>query len=667
MKRLFLTAAASALLSLGAGLPAFAEGDHVITMQQADIRAFIDDVAMVTGRTFLVDPRVQGKVTISSEQSLSPSEVFAVFKDVMRVHGYTLIRTSSGAYRITLIQGAAQDAPFVQNTGFNSQFATTVVKLNQSDASDVAKLVKPVMNAQGILTANTGGKVIVITDYPENLNKAREIIAAVDVSDSVMETISFENISANDAAEAIKNIAGARASYQVVAVPNTNSIILDGPAADIARIRPILRDMDASGRSEPSPVSVVALRFADGAELIELLGTLLPAYEKEGEPSPTVAYEAGSNSLVISASSETQAALSGIISQLDVRRPQVLVEAIIVEISDTAASELGVQLILGGVDGANVPFFSTNFSQQPTNLLALSGAVVGDSLGLDESVSSGLQSSAVNSLLGLTGGSAGGIASSNDILFGAIVDAIETDENSNILSTPFVTTLDNAPARFVVGQEIPITIGQTLDATTSSVFTTFDRQEVGIKLDVLPQISEGDVIRLEITQEVSSIAGAVSTLDTDFILNTREIETTVLANDGEIIVLGGLIQDDEQFDVEKIPVLGDVPLLGGLFRAKSDSRVRTNLMVFLRPTIIRTAEDIRPLTAQRWNYLSGEDIAQTGRTISKLDSFYPEQSGNGLQDGLQNGGQSFTPSNGPSNGSLNGSSNRSGQIIYGGQ
>lgn len=627
MKRFLLTAAASALLSLGTGPGAVAAGDHVITMQQADIRAFIDDVAMVTGRTFLVDPRVQGKVTISSEQSLSPSEVFAVFKDVMRVHGYTLIRTASGAYRISLVQGAAQDAPFVENTGFTSQFATTVVKLTQADAANVAKLVKPVMNPQGILTANTGGKVIVITDYPENLSKAREIIAAVDVSDNVLETITFENISAGDAADAIKSIAGTRASYQLVAIPNTNSVIFEGPTADIARIKPILRQMDDGGLSSRGAVSVMPLRYADGAELIQLLDSLLPAYEKEGEPRPSVAYEVGSNSLVISASPETQAALSGIIRQLDVRRPQVLVEAIIVEISDTAARELGVQLIVSGVNGSNVPFFSTNFSQQSTNMLTLAGAVAGEGLGLDEATTSTLQSSAVNSLLGLDGGSAGGVGTSNDVLFGAILDAIETDENSNILSTPFVTTLDNAPARFVVGQEIPITTGQTLDASTSSVFTTFDRQEVGIKLDVLPQISEGDVIRLEITQEVSSIAGAVSTLDTDFILNTREIETTVLANDGEIIVLGGLIQDDEQFDVEKIPVLGDVPLLGKLFKAESNSRVRTNLMVFLRPTIIRTAEDMRPLTAQRWNYLRGEDVTQSGKAVSKLDSFYPELSG----------------------------------------
>jgi len=336
----------------GISAPSYAAGDHLITMQQADIRAFINDVSMVTGNTFIVDPRVQGKVTISSEQSLSKGEVFEVFKDVMRVHGYTLVRTATGEYRVTLIQGAAQDAPFTEGNGFNGRFATTVIKLTTADAAEAARLIKPVMHSQGQLTANPGGNVLVITDFPENLRKAREIIKALDVRDSVIETIRLTNLSAIDAEEALKILGGPKPSYRVVAIPGANSVIIEGSFAEVAKLKPIIQSMDVGGASPRGAVSVVPLRFANGDSIIELLNTLLPAYQREGQPIPTVAYEPGSNTLVISASGETQAALEQIIRRLDVRRPQVLVEAIIVEISDTTAKELGVEFALAGLNGA---------------------------------------------------------------------------------------------------------------------------------------------------------------------------------------------------------------------------------------------------------------------------------------------------------------------------
>ncbi|WP_371395732.1 secretin N-terminal domain-containing protein [Fretibacter rubidus] len=619
MKSVLKAALMAGVMCLGGLTPAAAQSGHVITMQDADIRAFIDDVSMVTGKTFLVDPRVQGKVTISSDETLSSKEVFEVFKDVMRVHGYTATRTATGEYRITLLQGAAQDAPFVTGSGFNGQFATTVIRLENTDAAEAAKLLKPVLHSQGVLTANPGGRVVVITDFPENLRKAREIVNAMDSDGMVMETMRLNNITAIDAEEVITALAGVRPTYRAIAMPGSNSIILEGSAADIARLRPILSQMDAGGSAPRGAVSVVPLRFADGSSLIEILGTLLPAYQRDGQPQPTVAYEAGSNSLIISANGETQQALETVIRRLDVRRPQVLVEALIVEISDTAAKELGVQFALGGINGSAVPFIGSNFSRQAPNILALTGALAGNDLGLTESTRSALETSAINSLIGLDGGIAGGAGRSGDTLFSAIINALETDEESNILSTPFVTTLDNVPATFLVGQEIPITTGETLGDSNTNPFRTFDRKEVGIQLDVLPQISEGDVIRLEIEQEVSSIAGALTSVASDFVTNTRKISTTVLANDGEIIVLGGLIQDDEEVSLSKVPILGDAPGIGKLFQSKGKSRVRTNLMVFLRPTIIRNSRDAQPLTERRLNQIRREDMMQSGRTTSKLD------------------------------------------------
>lgn len=597
--------------------PLAAAQSHQITMQQADIRAFIDDVSMVTGKTFLVDPRVQGKVTISSDESLSKSEVFEVFKDVMRVHGYTLTRTETGEYRITLLQGAAQDAPFTAANGVNGRMATTVLKLNYEDAAAVAKLIKPVLHSQGIVSAAAGGKVLVVTDFPENIRKAREIVAAMDTNGRVIETVRLTNLTALDAEDALKALAGPRPTFKVVAMPGSNSLILEGEASELGRLKTVLSQMDAGGATPRGAVSVLPLRFADGGELIEMLNSLLPAYQREGQPTPTVAYDAGSNSLVISAAGETQQALETIIRRLDVRRPQVLVEAIIVEISDDAAQELGVQFALGGVNGNSVPFIGTNFSRSAPNILALTGALADQSLGLGSN--SSLETAAVNSLIGLDGGVAGGGGISNDTLFAAILTAIETDDNSNILSTPFVTTLDNVPATFLVGQEIPITTGESIGGANANPFRTFERIPVGIQLDVLPQISEGDVIRLEIKQEVSSIAGALSSVSSDFVTNKRSIGTTVLADDGEIIVLGGLIQDNEEINSSKVPILGDMPVVGALFRSKGKSRVRTNLMVFLRPTILRNGRDAKTATDKRLEQIRRADILQSGRTVSKLD------------------------------------------------
>ena len=620
LKRNILSAFSIAILACGSvSLPSYAAGDHLITMQQADIRAFINNVSIVTGKTFIVDPRVQGKVTISSEESLSPGEVFEVFKDVMRVHGYTLVRTATGEYRITLIQGAAQDAPFTSGGGVNGQFATIVIKLTDTDASAAARLIKPVMHSQGQLTANPGGNVLVITDFPENLRKAREIISALDTTDSRIETFQLANLSAIDAQEALQSLGGDKAGFRVVSIPGTNSLIIEGKAAEIEKLRPIISSMDVGSTTPRGAVSVVPLRFADGESIVELLATLLPAYEIEGQPQPTVAYEQGSNTLVISAPGETQAALETIIRRLDVRRPQVLVEAIIVEISDSAAKELGVEFAIAGLNGNSVPLLSTNFSRSAPNILGLAGVISGAADGFDAAE----QAAAVNSLVGLDGGIAGIGGVDNDTLYTAVVNALETDEDTNILSMPFVTTLDNVPATFLVGQEIPITTGESLLSGGNDInpFRTFDRQEVGIQLDVLPQISEGDVIRLEIKQEVSSISGALSALSGDFVTNKRSIETTVLANDREIIVLGGLLQDDEEIDLAKVPILGDIPVLGKVFQSKGKSRVKTNLMVFLRPTIIRTASDARPLTQIGLERMRLEDRRQSGRDVSKIDSF----------------------------------------------
>ena len=626
LRKLFVSSALALTVTAGVMMPAMAADDHIINMQDVDIKAFIENVGIVTGRTFVIDPRVNGKVNIVSEKPLNDAQVFAVFKEVLRVHGYTVVRAANGEYRVTLLQGSAQDAPFsASGNGINGQFSTTILRVPDGKAAEAARLIKPVMHSQGQVSANPDGDIVVVTDFAENLRKARAIVEAMGSGGSVREMVQLSQLSVLDAQDALNELGGTNAPYKVVALPATNSLILEGSAADVAELKNLLNSMDVAVPVKRGAVTVLPLRFADGEGLNTLIQSLLPTYTIEGQPAPTVAYDPGSNTLVISASPEVQESLEQIIRRLDQRRPQVLVEALIVEISDVAAKELGVQFALSGTEGSTVPLISSNFSRQAGNLLNVVGALGADDVGLSDGTQSAFETAAIGSIAGLDGGTFGIGGSSDDVLFGLIVNALETDEDSNILSTPFVTTLDNVPATFLVGQEIPITTGESLGTSNLNAFRTFERQEVGIQLDVLPQISDGDVIRLEINQIVSSISGVLTATSGDFVLNKREITTTVLANDREVIVLGGLIEDDEQITVAKVPILGDIPVVGKLFQSKGNSRNKTNLMVFLRPTIIRTALDAQSLTEERLNQIRAEDINQSGRTVSKIESFLEQQ------------------------------------------
>jgi general secretion pathway protein D len=319
----------------------------------------------------------------------------------------------------------------------------------------------------------------------------------------------------------------------------------------------------------------------------------------------------------------------------------VLVEAIIVEISDNAAKKLGVQLLLSGLGGSNIPFAVTNYSNANPNLLTVAGAVAAERLRTttttvngqvvtttqNSSVADALQEAAVNSVLGATGGIGGLAFRAGNAIFGAIINAVKSDSKSNILSTPSIMTLDNQEARILVGQEIPITTGEALSPNFDNQFRTVDRENVGITLEVLPQINAGGSIKLNLRQEVSSIAGPVSGRSSDLILNKREIETVITVDDGEIVGIGGLLDDNERRTIEKIPFLGDLPAIGNLFKSKSRSRAKTNLMVFIRPTILRSPADARAMTERRYGYIRGMQYLQNPDQEPTIDELVREYMG----------------------------------------
>jgi general secretion pathway protein D len=323
----------------------------------------------------------------------------------------------------------------------------------------------------------------------------------------------------------------------------------------------------------------------------------------------------GTNALIVAANPDVQRSLGELIRQLDTRPEQVLVEAIVVEIGNEAAKKLGVQFLLAGKDA---PFAATNYSNASPNILTIAGAIGAEELtrttttvngnttttGTSSALGDSLQEAAAASILSATGGFGGVVLDiGKNAVFGTIINAIAADTESNLLATPHIVTLNNQKAKFLVGQEVPVSTGEQLSANFENAFRTVQRQEVGIKLEVTPQVNAQGDVKLFLKQEVSSVAGPVSSRSNDLVLNKREFETTLTVGDGQLLAIGGLLNDDERRTIERIPLLSDIPLIGELFKSRSRSRSKTNLMVFIRPTILRSRQDGDRLTARRYDYV----------------------------------------------------------------
>ncbi len=631
-----MTLAASVLAPAGVAAPAaMAQETHILNMRNADIQELIQDVSSVTRTTFIVHPAVKGKVTVTSQTPLSEEEVFEVFLATLRVLNYTVIPTEQpGAYRIVPDSTAAEDIGVIGASGRPSdQFATEVIRLKYFNAVEAAKMVTPLVNGRGKVTANPDGNILIVVDYAGNIQRIRRILEEADRDDSVITTIRLNNMPAAEAARILnefndgnrRGAANAGASgVTAVAVESGNALLLRGEASQVTRMQALARELDSA--SEPSEtLRVVYLKHAVAADIVPTLEAVAASMARPGaqQASVTIPFDTATNALVLSAEPQTLNALTRVIDYLDIRRAQVQIEAIIVEVSDDAARELGLEFVLSGIN-SNVPFVSTSFTNSAPNILALSGAALLDEFGLDVDLDGNgeddinLGQQALESLLGVTGGTLGFAREFNDgTLFSAILNAVETDTESNLLSTPSVTTLDNEEARIFVGQEIPITTGSSLGDANNNPFVTTQRQDVGIELKVTPQISDDSVIRLSILQEVDSIAQTITNGTTDFITDKRSVETSVLADNGEIIVLGGLIEQDDAVIRQKVPLLGDIPILGRLFRNDSVTSSRTNLVVFLRPTILRSEQDVRSITNQRFEYINN----QTDNAGTNLNRF----------------------------------------------
>ena len=639
---------------------------HVLNLRDADIRAFIQDAARVTGRTFIIDPGVQGRVSVVTERPLSRSEYFELFLSTLRANGFVAVPASGGALRVQPVAGAAASAP-IGGRSSPSGFVTEILRVRNIDAAAAVETLRPLVSASGSITASRSS--IVISDFADNVARVRQVLRRIDVDTGVTRIVGLDNAGAREIAAALGELAPEGVS--VVAVDSSNAIALRGDGASVAQLTAIAEELDRRAASG-SEIRVVFLEHADAEQLLPVLQQLLGqaptqpttavrtrrsstsrdgTIEESSGPAPVLAsapsgtpslaarnavvtrFE-GANAIVISATPDVQRMLGEVVRQLDIRRQQVLVEAIIVEISDTAAQQLGVQLFLAGLRGSNIPFAVTNYSNITPNLGTIAGAIAARELGgTTTTVTTGTGSTttttsnggsdlidaAARELAGINGGVAGAAIRTGNAIFGAIVNAVRSDNQSNILSTPSIMTLDNQEARILVGQEIPITTGEALSDNFDNAFRTVQRQNVGITLEVRPQINAGGTIKLDLRQEVSSIAGPVSNDFQDLILNKRELETTITVDDGEIVGIGGLLDDNERRTLERVQVLGDIPIIGNLFRSRGRARGRTNLMVFIRPTILRSADDAREMSARRYDFVREHQLSANPRREPTID------------------------------------------------
>lgn len=604
---------------------------HVMNLKDVDISVLIDDVSAITGHTFVVHPSVRGRVTVSSQTPLTDREVFQVFLSTLRVHGFTAIPSRGGVYKVVPEQSASAEAALARSSVVGDQFETAVIRLRNFDATEAAKMIKPITNPQGQLTASASSNTLIVVDYAANISRVRKVIGEIDEDQSQTLTIPLINVSATEMAKTINGMKGngrGSAGFDVtaIAVESNNSLVVKGVVTDVIKVQKIINDLDVTNASDDSSLKVLSLKHSEAKDIAPILEVMGQRLAEQSSASstvkgvPKIAIYEPTNSLVVSATPMVLRQLERVVEELDKRRSQVLVEAIIVELSDNAARELGLEFVLGGANGSSsTPFAATNFTRTTPNVLSIAGALALDSDDFGETTSSSLQTAAINSLIGTAGGLLGvGGQTSDGTIFGAILNAVDTDVSSNVLSTPHLLTMDNEKASITVGQEVPITTGEALGTNNSNPFRTVERKPLGVTLEVEPQIGEGDSIKLNLRQEVSSIFDSI---DGDFITNNREINTTILADDGEIVVLGGLIQEEETLNIQKIPLLGDIPGLGRAFSSEGKTKKRTNLMIFLKPTIVRDAETMRRATDQKYRYIRKEQLAASRSERASLDVF----------------------------------------------
>jgi len=579
-----------------------AQETFLLNYQDVDIAKVTQDISKFSKKTLILDPRVKGRISIFSDSILSAEQVWDVYLRTIQVHGFAAL-SDGGVVRIVPENEATRDST---ESLSQSSIETKIFTLKNRAAGEILSQIKPITGRQSHLSSIPSINSILLVDKKSNIERIAQLLEKIDQNDSAaIKIIKLNNLSSVEAVRILDRLKAQNnpTINNFIAVPFTpsNSVILSADQVVTNNITETLNALDKDALTGGS-IAVLYLKYAKAEEVATIINTVSSRFAGDDNEKPIVTHHRETNSLIVSSEETNLEVIRNLVSKLDIRRAQVLVEAIIVELSETAAKSLGVETIFAGAQDGNVPIGITRFQNGSNpDLVALAGSLIedGENATLSNVASSSLlQSSGLVSGFGdLSGGDS----------FAGIINAVADDQNSDILSTHTVIAMDNEPANLVIGQEIPITTGESLGSNNANPFRTTSRQEVGIKLSITPQINEGNSVILEIKQEVSGVVGPL-TGTADLITNKRSIETTVLVDNNQMIVLGGLNEDDLQESVSKVPLLGSIPVFGRLFSSSAESRVQRNLMVFLRPTILMDSADVTSLSGEKYNYINAEKI-----------------------------------------------------------
>ena len=579
----------------------YSQDSYILNYEDVDIRKVTQDIAQFSKKTIILDPRVKGKVTIYSNANLDSNQIWDVYLRTIQVNGFSAISEDSFV-RVVPENEATRDQTLDNSNG--GGFETEVIPLINRSTEEILPMIKPITGRQSHLSSIPSVNSILIVDRASNIERIKELLSDLDKNNTAkISIIKLENLSSIEAVRILDRLKAQNnpTINKFIAIPfsPSNSVILSANDLITRNIMSTLDSLDKDIMSNDS-MDVIYLKYAQASDIAGILNSISGSFISDIEGQKTViTHHEKTNALIISSAEENLNSIRNIIAKLDIRRAQVLVEAIVVDLSESAARRLGVEAIYSGNDEDSIPVGITRFSGSGADLLAIAGAA-------DDEQDVTLTTTAISSLLNTQGLVAGfGDLTKGDDNFVGILNAIADDTDSNILSTPSILAMDNEPARLFIGQEIPITTGESLGTNNSNPFRTTSRQEVGIELEITPQINEGASVILTIKQGVSGIAG-VAQSGLDIITNKREIETTVLVDNNQIIVLGGLIDEDVQEVVSKVPILGSIPLLGRIFQSSSTSTSTKNLMVFLKPTILTDSDSANEISLEKYNYFKAE-------------------------------------------------------------
>lgn len=581
-----------------------------LNLKDADIRAFVTQVADITGYSFVVDPRVKGKVTVLSSAPMNKDEIYDLFLAVLNVHGFTAI---PGQEVIKVVQqvDAKQSAESLERFAEtpSEQLITRVIQIDNANALELVPIMRPLVAKYGHLAGVAAANALIISDHASNIRRIEQIVRELDSpSKYEVEVIQLQEAWVGDMVALLQELApdelgrsgndNAARKYSVTADERSNRLILRGDESFRDKMRGLIGQLDQPSATGGA-TKVLRLKHADAGNLTEILKGVMGALVKEGSGSGSsggnsqgsfaVFADEGLNALVVRGDPSLMQEAEQIVAALDVRRAQVMIEAAIVEISDELGQDLGVQVAVGDESGESTPVVGTNFGNVGRSLGEVLGAILSGS-----------------AITPATGGITVGAGQRNEdgVSWGILLQALSTSAAANLLSTPSIITLDNQESEIIVGQNVPFRTGQstvTGDGTTNP-FTTIERRDIGLTLKVTPTISADGLVRLVVEQTTENVADSIENAS-DIVTNKREIKTTVLADDGETIVLGGLTRDDYQINESKVPLLGDIPFIGRLFSSESERRVKRNLLVFLRPKIMLDKEEAVAVTSEKFDQL----------------------------------------------------------------